>query len=94
MKIIEIVTIWWTIRTSFLFPVSAHASGCKRSRALVWWTAVPAIIPAQVSTALQGFDKYGIGAYDGLPVPNLMKALSLKVRCPVPLCSVLLPPAP
>ena len=30
--------------------------------------------------ALQGFDKYGIGAYDGLPVPNLMKALGLKVR--------------
>ena len=30
----------------------------------------------------QGFDKYGIGAYDGLPVPNLVKALGLKVCMP------------
>jgi len=28
----------------------------------------------------QGFDKYGIGAYDGLPVPHLIKALGLKVH--------------
>ena len=28
---------------------------------------------------LQGFDTYGIGAYDGVPAPNLTKALGLKV---------------
>lgn len=28
---------------------------------------------------VQGFDTYGIGAYDGVPAPNLTKALDLKV---------------
>jgi hypothetical protein len=44
---------------------------------------------------LQGFDTYGIGAYDGVPAPNLTKALGLKVCSRTYLDSAhqLLPPA-
>lgn len=31
-------------------------------------------------TAAQGFDTYGIGAYDNVPAPKLTSALGLKVR--------------
>lgn len=30
----------------------------------------------------QGFDAYGIGAYDGVPTPKLAEQLGLKVRKP------------
>lgn len=33
---------------------------------------------------VQGFDKYGIGEYDGVPVTRLTAALGLKVNTTVP----------
>ena len=35
---------------------------------------------ATLWAVLQGFDKYGVWACEAVPVPNLQKALSLKVR--------------